>query len=220
MREGIKVFIFTIFLLLLFSQAEGRIRPYWELRFSDIDKQSSEFSCGVAALATLFTYYYDIPIKEEEIIDEFFKKMMEEKRGISFLDMKAFALSKGFVAQGYKLNFTGLVEMMKKNNLPIIIHTKRVIQGKEELHFSLLIGMVDGYLVFKDTALGNMLISTDDFLSKWTGYALIIRPTDELKLVGTTEKIKKEKEEARGYVSRIYFYQNHPERFYSTPAHF
>ncbi|MEK9150403.1 MAG: cysteine peptidase family C39 domain-containing protein, partial [Candidatus Desantisbacteria bacterium] len=115
MKEGIKAFIFIIFLLLSFSQATARIRPYWELKFSDIDKQSAEFSCGVAVLATLFTYYYGIPIKEEGIMDEFFKKMMEEKRGISFLDMKRFALSKGFGAEGYKLNFAGLLELLKAN---------------------------------------------------------------------------------------------------------
>lgn len=219
MREGIKIFIFIIFFLFSCTQATAKISSYWELKFSDIDKQSAEFSCGVAVLATLFTYYYSIPIKEEEIMDEFFKKMMEEKRGISFLDMKRFTLSKGFGAEGYKLNFTGLVEILKVN-LPVIIHTKRVIQRKEELHFSLLVGMVDDYLIFKDTAWGNMLISADDFLSQWTGYALIIRPTEESKLQETVERIEKDKEKATGYVSRIYFYQNHPKRFYSSFAHF
>jgi predicted double-glycine peptidase len=60
MREWIKTFIFTNLLLLSFSQAQGKIRSYQELRFSDINKQSAEFTCGVAVLATLWTYYYGI----------------------------------------------------------------------------------------------------------------------------------------------------------------
>lgn len=101
----IKIFKVTVCLIIMNSlvffitQCMGeeikdrKIRSYWELKFLNIDRQAAEFSCGIAVLATLFTHYFDIPVKEEEITEEFFKKMVEEKRGISFLDMKRFALS-------------------------------------------------------------------------------------------------------------------------------
>lgn len=225
MKKKIKFGIVISLMLFLLScpQARAEIRSYWELRFSNIDQQASEFSCGVAILATLFTYYYDIPVKEEDITDEFFKKMVEEKRGISFLDMKKFAKSKGFEAYGYKMNFAGLMEMLKTLTIPIIVHTRSVVQGKETLHFSLLMGMVDDYFILNDTAFGNILISIDDFLSKWTGYALIISPVKDSKdilIEKIAQKIKAERIESTKYVSKIYFYQNHPKRFYNSLSHF
>lgn len=217
------IVISLIILLLSCPQARAEIRSYWELRFSNIDQQASEFSCGVAVLATLFTYYYDIPVKEEDITDEFFKKMIEEKRGISFLDMKRFAKSKGFEASGYKMNFAGLMEMLKTLTIPIIVHTRSVVQGRESPHFTLLMGMVDDYFILNDTAFGNILISIDDFLSKWTGYALIIsqvKDSKDILIDGIAQKIKAERMESTKYVSRIYFYQNHPKRFYNSLSHF
>ncbi len=229
MKERSKVFsiaiIFIIVYLFLFSSRQGiaqevkdkKIRSYWELKFLNIDQQTSEFSCGVAVLATLFTYYYDIPIKEKDITDEFFKKMIEEKRGISFLDMKKFAISKGFEAYGYKMNFDGLMKMLTTVDLPVIVHTMSVVKDKKLLHFTLLIGMIEDYLILNDTAFGHIVISIDDFLSKWSGYALIISPPKEESSKGILEKvsdgIKKEKERTTRYVSKIYFYQNHPNRF-------
>ncbi len=227
MKKRIRISSVTIGLIImnsvLFSSTQcmgeeikdRKIRSYWELRFLNIDQQAFEFSCGVAVLATLFTYYFDIPVKEEEITEEFFKKMIEEKRGISFLDMKRFAISKGFEAYGYKMNSSGLIEMLKATKIPIIVHTRSVVQGKESFHFSLLIGIVDDYFALNDTAFGHIFISIDDFLSKWTGYALIIQPKEGLTeiLAKISENIKKEKKEATRYVSKIYFYQNHPKRF-------
>lgn len=222
-KLGIVISVISLIIFLLScTQVIAKIHSYWELKFSNINQQASEFSCGVAVLATLFTYYYDVPVKEEDITDEFFKKMIEEKRGISFLDMKRWAQSKGFETYGYKMNFAGLMEMLKTVTTPIIVHTRSVVQGKESLHFTLLIGIVDDYFILNDTSFGNILISIDDFLSKWTGYALIIIPVKDSKriLEEIAQKIKTKKMESTKYVSKIYFYQNHPKRFYNSLSHF
>ena len=86
----------------VFSQ-DIKIKSFVNLKYQHIDKQMAEFSCGIAVLATLLNYYYSTPTKEEDIAYSFFKKMIEKKRGISFLDMKKFALKKGFNAEGYKM---------------------------------------------------------------------------------------------------------------------
>lgn len=214
-----------IIILILFwvneSFAETKtIQSYYRLKFKEIERQKYEFSCGTAVLATLFTHYYNIPVKEEEIIDEFFKKMVEEKRGISFLDMKEFSKSKGFDAYGYKLNFSGLVEILSKFNLPIIVHIKMNIQGKEMKHFSLLVGLIDDFVILKDTFWGTTFLSFNKFLSIWTGYVLVIIPPEEEVLSQIEKKIEKDKKGGEKYVSKIYFYQVQPSRFDRYFDHF
>jgi len=216
MRKKIKKFSLLLFLSFNAFSLYSNVKSYWEIKFLEVDRQISEFSCGAAVLATLFTYYFGIPVKEEEILGNIFKKIVEEKRGISFLDMKKFVHNYGFDVYGYRLNFGGLVRVFEENCVPVIVQTKKVFQGKEEFHFSLLVGIVDGYIILKDTSVGNIVVSYYDFLSKWTGYTLLIRPNIETILINVSNKVKKEKERTAKYVSKIYFYQYHPKRFYNS----
>jgi len=220
-----RLIILVVLILLSFSESfskEKKFHSYYDIRFQDIERQKYTFSCGTAVLATLFTQYYGICVKEEEIIEEFFKKMLEEKRGISFLDMKRFSNSKGFDAYGYKMNFSGLVEILNKFNLPIIVHMEIAIKGKKMKHFSLLIGLIDNFVILKDTFWGNTLLSLNEFLSMWKGYALVITPPkgSEEILIHAEKMREKNKKEVEKYVSRIYFYQIQPSKFYKYFNHF
>jgi len=206
-------FFFSLFFFVLFSNQiceSKEVKSYIEIRYSNIDKQMAEFSCGIAVLATIFTHYFDNPVKEEEIAENFFKKMVEEKRGISLLDMKEFVVSKGFEAKGYKMNATGLLGFMKENPLPIIVHTQEDFGGGKISHFSILVGIVGGFFILNDTSLGNTIIPVEDFLHKWTGNIMVITPPSDKKEKWREvyEKIKKQVGEKAGYVSNIYLYSN------------
>jgi hypothetical protein len=213
-KKRIKILKVIILIIFLFynNQICGneKIKSYKELKYLNIDRQMAEFSCGIAVLATIFTYYFDIPIKEEEIAKEIFKKMVEEKRGISFLDMKKFAIEKGFQAYGYKMNYTGLLKFIRKSPFPMIIHTKEDFDGKKGFHFSILVGKVEEYFILKDTSLGNKIISGNELLSKWTGYVLVIIPPKDAKKLWEKvyEKVKNQLEEKANYISIIHFYEN------------
>ncbi|MEW6608785.1 MAG: cysteine peptidase family C39 domain-containing protein [bacterium] len=167
-------------------------------------------TCGIAAVDTIFTYYYDIPTKEEDLAKDFFPAMVKEKRGISLLDMKRFAKTMGFEAYGYKTNYSGLFEVIKKNPLPIIVHMKQKTEDKEIAHFSIIAGIVDDYIVLNDTASGNIILGKEDFLSKWTGYLLIIIPPKEAKAIyeKVYERLKEQQEEVIKHVQKIYFYRD------------
>jgi hypothetical protein len=44
------------------------VKSMMELRFVNVVRQAYDVSCGAAALATLLTYYYDLPVGEQQII--------------------------------------------------------------------------------------------------------------------------------------------------------
>jgi len=186
-----------------------KIKSFKELKYLDINRQTTEFTCGIAVLSTLFNYY-SMPTTEEEITTEFFKRMVEEKRGITFLDMKKYAVSKGFEVYGYKMNYSGLIKIINETSLPIIVHMKYNFAGQEVKHFSLLIGNIDEWLILDDTEVGKKIISKDKFLSLWTGYAMVIKPNSEDFLRNAHKKMEKRKTEAHLYVSKIFLYQNYP----------
>ncbi len=48
------------------------VRSLKEARFNRVIKQQYDFSCGSAAIATLLSYHYDIPIKETQVFQQMF----------------------------------------------------------------------------------------------------------------------------------------------------
>jgi predicted double-glycine peptidase len=210
-KSKILIVIMLCFINYISADSE-KIKSFKEIKYLDINRQTAEFTCGIAVLSTLFNYY-GISTTEEEITNEFFKKMVEEKRGITFLDMKEYAISKGFEAYGYKMNYSGLIKIVGETSLPIIVHMKYNFPEKEVKHFGLIICNIgDDWLVLDDTEVGRKIVSKDKFLSLWTGYAMIIKPNSnsEELLRNIHKKIEKRKTEASLNVSKIYLYQNFP----------
>ncbi|MEW6379398.1 MAG: cysteine peptidase family C39 domain-containing protein [bacterium] len=194
-----------------------KVRSYMDVKFSRVDRQMSEYTCGLATLATLFTYYFDLPVHEDEIANDFLKNIIIEKRGISFLDMKNFIQSKGYKAAGYQVNLSALLMVLEETPVPIIIHTMRT-QGKYDMgHFSLLLGYRDGYFIIKDPAFGNRVVSEESFSSEFTGRILIALPADKDKAIldKTSKRLKFEIINAQKYLLKVnYFEKAYPKLNY------
>jgi len=63
-------------------------------------------SCGAAALATIFNYYYGERVGEQELVREMLElgdKEKIRKEGFSLLEIKRFAERQGYVSRGYRL---------------------------------------------------------------------------------------------------------------------
>lgn len=205
---SIILFLCQICFLNFVSAEDRKIKSYTELKYLNIDKQMAEFTCGVAVLTTLFNFYYGLPITEEKIIEEFLKKMMEEKKGITFLDMKKICANKGFETVGYKMNYAGLLKILKEMSLPLIVHLESDFTGKEVKHFTLLTGVVDDWLILNDTSIGKRVVSKDEFLPLWTGYVMVVNPGSKGLAEKIYEKLEKQKGEVVKYVSKVDFYQD------------
>ena len=85
---------------------DKKVEDFKGRRFRRVVHQSLDFSCGAAAMATLLRYHYGQSLDERAAIVGMFNQGEKEKirqRGFSMLDMKHYAQSLGYQAEGYKI---------------------------------------------------------------------------------------------------------------------
>ena len=56
-----------------------KVKSIVQMRYKNVVRQSFDLSCGAAALATLFKYYYSEKIDEKSVIDAVMKLGDKEK---------------------------------------------------------------------------------------------------------------------------------------------
>jgi predicted double-glycine peptidase len=141
-----------------------QVKSVKELRQDGITIQQLDFSCGSAALATLFNSYLNKPVTEREIIDYILKhgdlKKIIERRAFSMLELKQFAQSHGAEAEGYSLTLQDMLDLGR----PILVPLKL----KDYHHFVIFRGMQDGRVYLADPAYGRMTMSVVEFEKAWT----------------------------------------------------
>lgn len=146
-----------------------RVKSVKELRYKKVVRQKLDYSCGSAALATVLKYYYGREISEEEIVREILRfgdKEKISKRGFSMLDLKLFADRIGFRAEGYKVK----LEYLPKIPIPTIV----LLDIKGYKHFVVLKGVRGDKVYIADPALGNRVMSLEDFARSWNGILLAV----------------------------------------------
>jgi predicted double-glycine peptidase len=147
-----------------------RVMSMKEMKFKNIIRQETDFSCGAASMATIMRYFYDdANASENEIVEWLLKNGDAEKiqeRGLSLLDLKAYAENTGYKADGY---------MVKPEQLPKIkIPTIALMNTSGYSHFVVLKGVLDGNAYIADPAIGNRKIPVDEFLSAWNGIVFVV----------------------------------------------
>jgi predicted double-glycine peptidase len=150
-----------------------------EMHFLRVVKQSQDFSCGSAAVATLLTYHYGHPIAEESVLKAMFAVGDQEKirtEGFSMLDMKQYLESIGLRADGYEVGIDKIAEV----GIPGIV----LVKTKGYLHFVVLKGIRGDRVLIGDPALGARFMSRADFQDIWNGIFFVI--------VGHTREAKQE----------------------------
>ncbi|MBN1696428.1 MAG: hypothetical protein JW881_02835 [Spirochaetales bacterium] len=203
-----------LFLAVTLNAASGGqtvVTPYYRLKFESMDRQISEYACGIAVLTTLFNHYFEINLSQQEVIDRYVAQIMEERRGISFLDLKKIAADRGFTAKGFKINLAALLEFLKVNTVPLIIHLN-VRYGAEKVgHFCLLLGETDGYFIIQDPAYGNCVYTKSQLLDKWSGNILVIVPPENDKTTVERSRENMEKVIERGIerIQRMLYYESY-----------
>jgi predicted double-glycine peptidase len=137
----------------------------------------SEFSCGFSVLSTLLEKFYGIEVSQDFLIDSYSKNILEEKRGISFLDMKKIAQQYNFVVKGYKVNFQALEEVMEVSKVPVIVHL--LMNGDiRSGHYVLLINKKENSFLVFDPAFGEFYINGNNLSRKMSGNILVIVPSE------------------------------------------
>lgn len=143
------------------------------LKSRNVVKQQMDFSCGSAAVGTIFAFYLDDPIPEEMIIKGLFhfgnKENIVKNRGFSLLDIKKLATNLGYKTAGYKTDIDGLLSLEQPAIVTITIGNYK--------HFVVFRGAEGNRVYLADPALGNMTVSRARFDEMWyKSIALVITP--------------------------------------------
>jgi predicted double-glycine peptidase len=136
-----------------------------ELREDGVVLQQLDYSCGSAALSTLFTSYLEQPYSEMEIIDFILRTGDMQKiivrKGFSLLDLKRFADSHGIEATGYGLDFPSLVEF----DCPVLVPLYR--KDANIRHFVIFRGASEDRVFLADPAIGRRTMLRSEFEEAW-----------------------------------------------------
>ena len=131
--------------------------------------QQYDFSCGSAAVATLLTYHYGLPVSEGTVFEYMFKHGDPQRirsEGFSLLDMKQFLQSQGFEADGFEQPLDKLLEA----RVPAIA----LINESGYRHFVVIKGMRDDRILIGDPANGTRAVTRASFEASWQSRLLFV----------------------------------------------
>lgn len=148
------------------------VKSVQNLKYEKVVRQTTDYSCGAASLATLLTYYFGRETTEEEILTTVLQGSEEtiqriKEKGISLLDLKKYAESLGFEGKGYRLTISDLRDLDR----PAIV----LINANGYNHFVVVKVVVEDKIHLADPVKGNMVMRLDEFEDIWNGILLAFR---------------------------------------------
>ena len=149
--------------------ATTSLKGFRENKYKATIAQQYDFSCGSAALATLLTYNYNIPVSEPEVFRDMFDhgdKKVIAKSGFSLLDIKSYLARRGLEANGYRAPLSKLAEV----RLPAIV----LVNVRGYSHFVVLEGIHEGSVLVSDPANGMRSEPISQFEGHWSGILFLI----------------------------------------------
>ncbi len=152
------------------------IRSMEEIRNQGVVRQRWDISCGAAALSTLLTFQFKDNTPETDIVVWMLHRTdparVRARHGFSLLDMKRFALARGYTAEGFSdMSIQELADQQSAVIVPIRL------KGFD--HFVVVEGVADGRVFVADPGFGNTTIKTDRFQRLWkNGIVFIVHPPD------------------------------------------
>lgn len=140
-------------------------RSMKDLRDQTVVRQSFDFSCGAAALATILRHGFGEAVTERQILVQLFDRLSEEERrvtrsiGFSLLDLKRVAEARGYAAQGFRLE----PQQLGMLGGPVIVF----IEPRGYKHFAVLRGVRGDRVYLADPSRGNIRMPVHAFLEGW-----------------------------------------------------
>ncbi|MEH3085092.1 MAG: C39 family peptidase [Xylophilus ampelinus] len=131
--------------------------------------QQYDFSCGSAAIATLLTHHYGMPVTEQAVFEQMYLHGDQQKirrEGFSLLDMKRFLASRGLEADGFAQPLDKLAEA----RVPAIA----LIVENGYHHFVVVKGLRDDRVLVGDPAQGTRAMPRHIFEGFWKNRLLFV----------------------------------------------
>lgn len=174
-------------------------RSHRALRFEGVVGQTSWFTCGPAAVATLLSVYYGIEATEQAVLEAALSSdpaaIEEAAQGISLLALKRalerFALS----SRAIRTTVNDLSAYFEAGGLPLIAHVNR-----PRRHYIVLIGRLDSGFLVADPSFGMRTMSREELISRKGFEGIVLAP---LPGPDETERAAARQQEAiRGFERR------------------
>lgn len=141
-----------------------------ERRFEYVIEQRTDFSCGAASLASILKYAYGRhDITEQSVLLGMLESAdinVVKQQGFSLLDMKRYLSSRGFRGRGYNISNDEL-QLLK---IPAIV----LLDDSGYHHFVVLRRVEDGLIYLGDPALGNRIMTVDEFVDRWNRVVFVV----------------------------------------------
>jgi uncharacterized protein len=148
---------------------DAKVQSWKDMKFANIVRQRTDFSCGAAALATIFIYAYNKDTSEEQILTNMFKVSdpdLVREKGFSLLDLKRYVEAIGLKGEGYKVEFPALSQL----RIPGIV----LISVRGYKHFVVLRRVTGESVFVADPALGNRVMTRKEFEQAWNGVVFVV----------------------------------------------
>jgi predicted double-glycine peptidase len=163
--------------------ADAPFETYLESRYEGVVGQSSDYSCGPAAVATLLQHYYGMHAPEADVLlraEEYeLAAGRELGRGISALTLKRLLQEAGIPTRGLSVTIASLVEHFATGGLPLIAHLTR-----PQKHYAVCVGMVGEAVVLADPSWGRQILPLTQMVTErgFEGTVLAPAPPPEVAL--------------------------------------
>lgn len=157
-------------------------------RDEGVVRQALDYSCGIAALATYLTHYWQQPVSEQDLLtllveegDGWELPADWQSRGVSWRLLEQLAGRHGLQAAALSLP----VDLLMSLRVPALV--RLVVRGRA--HFSVLRGVDPrGRLQLADPSWGNQVLSREAFVSLWAleaqrGTVMLFRAGTDKSLV-------------------------------------
>lgn len=142
----------------------------WKARkFDNLVRQRTDFSCGAAVLATIFNYAFGRSTTEQQVLVNMLRVAdpdVVRQKGFSLLDMKTYAQSVGYQAEGYRVDYPTL----QKLNVPAIA----LLDIRGYKHFVVVRRTFGDRVAIGDPALGNLTMNRQAFEAAWNGILFVV----------------------------------------------
>lgn len=139
------------------------------MKFEDLVRQQTDFSCGAAVMATIFNGAYGYQTTERQVLVNMLKVADPDtvrQKGFSLLDMKTYAQSVGLNAEGYRIDYPALAGL----NIPVIV----LIDVRGYKHFVVVRKVFGDQIAIGDPALGNRTMTRAQFEQAWNNIAFVV----------------------------------------------
>jgi predicted double-glycine peptidase len=146
-------------------RADRPQRSMKDLRDENLVKQRFDFSCGAAALATMLRYGFGENVDERQILIDLFTglsdddKRIAERTGFSLLDLQRVARTRGYAAEGFRIEPAELRMLAG----PVVVF----IEPRGYRHFAVLRGIRGDRVYLADPSRGNIRLPMHTFLDDW-----------------------------------------------------